>query len=339
MPIVDHVLRAREAEGTAARQRIRAIVVYPMNALANSQEEELRKFLGNGYPDGKGPVTFRRYTGQESEEQREEIRQHPPDILLTNYVMLEYILTRPYDGALVRAAQDLSFLVLDELHTYRGRQGSDVALLVRRVRDASNATNLRCVGTSATLAGPGTFAEQRAEVARIATRLFGATVEPANVIGETLAPRDRGGRRHRSRLQAEACSARRLLRRAVELTRRQSATRSRSGSSGRSGSPTTTRTTATCAVSREPITGDAGAATLLAEATGLEVDVCTAKLREALLAGSQVYDADGVPVFAFRLHQFFSGGSAVTVSLDSEDRAVHQHDRASCSCLSIASSC
>ena len=73
-----------------------------MNALANSQEEELRKFLGNGYPDGAGPVTFRRYTGQENDEQREEMRSHPPDILLTNYVMLEYILTRPYDGALVQ---------------------------------------------------------------------------------------------------------------------------------------------------------------------------------------------------------------------------------------------
>ena len=68
-----------------------------MNALANSQENELAKFLKLGYPQGKPPVTFRRYTGQESEEQREEIRDNPPDILLTNYVMLEYLLTRPVD--------------------------------------------------------------------------------------------------------------------------------------------------------------------------------------------------------------------------------------------------
>ena len=54
--------------------------------------------------------------------------------------MLEYILTRPFDQALVRAAEGLSYLVLDELHTYRGRQGADVALLVRRVRDACKAT-------------------------------------------------------------------------------------------------------------------------------------------------------------------------------------------------------
>ena len=84
-------------------------------------------------------MTFRRYTGQESEEQREEIRNNPPDILLTNYVMLEYLLTRPVDGAVIRAAQGLPFLVLDELHTYRGRQGADVALLVRRVRERCQA--------------------------------------------------------------------------------------------------------------------------------------------------------------------------------------------------------
>ena len=84
VPIVDHVLRV-----SAGDRRIRAIVVYPMNALANSQEEELRKLLGHGYPDGKGPVTFRRFTGQENEEEREEIRRDPPDILLTNYLMLE----------------------------------------------------------------------------------------------------------------------------------------------------------------------------------------------------------------------------------------------------------
>ena len=126
VPIVDYVLRNGAGDG-----RIKAIVVYPMNALANSQENELAKFLKLGYPQGKPPVTFRRYTGQESEEQRDEIRNNPPDILLTNYVMLEYLLTRPVDGAVIRASQGLPFLVLDELHTYRGRQGADVALLVQ----------------------------------------------------------------------------------------------------------------------------------------------------------------------------------------------------------------
>src|SRR5438093_3426824 len=61
VPIVDYVLRTGGGD-----RRIKAIVVYPMNALANSQMGELEKFLCHGYPDGKGPVTFRRFTGQES---------------------------------------------------------------------------------------------------------------------------------------------------------------------------------------------------------------------------------------------------------------------------------
>lgn len=88
VPIVNTVLREPRKSG------IKAIVVYPMNALANSQDQELGKFLKFGYADGRGPVTFRRYTGQEDDRERGEIVANPPDILLTNYVMLELILTR-----------------------------------------------------------------------------------------------------------------------------------------------------------------------------------------------------------------------------------------------------
>ena len=167
IPIVDHVLRRGCGSG------IQAIIVYPMNALANSQYGELTKFLCHNYPQGGEPVTFERYTGQESDEERRRILANPPDILLTNYVMLELILTRPHERQLIQAAQGLRFLVLDELHTYRGRQGADVAFLVRRVRDVLKAYNLQCVGTSATLAGTGTYDEQRGEVAGIASQLFG----------------------------------------------------------------------------------------------------------------------------------------------------------------------
>ena len=128
-----------------------------MNALANSQVGELEKFLQFGYGEGREPVTFARYTGQEQGGEREEILRNPPDILLTNYVMLELMLTRPEERRkLVDAAQGLQFLVLDELHTYRGRQGADVAMLVRRVRDACQSPDLQCVGTSATMASAGT---------------------------------------------------------------------------------------------------------------------------------------------------------------------------------------
>jgi ATP-dependent helicase YprA (DUF1998 family) len=157
-----------------------------MNALANSQEGELEKFLCRGYPNDQSPVTFARYTGQESNERKQEIIANPPDILLTNYVMLELLLTRPDEKPLVQAGKGLRFLVLDELHTYRGRQGADVAMLARRTREAFGAEHLQCVGTSATLAGSGSYDEQRAEVAGIASMIFGTAVQPEHVIGETL---------------------------------------------------------------------------------------------------------------------------------------------------------
>jgi hypothetical protein len=138
IPIVHDVLH-RRSQGDPC-PGISAIVIYPMNALCNSQLEELQKFLTYGYGVGKEPVTYARYTGQESADERQQIAEHPPDILLTNYVMLELIMTRPDfpDPQVVAHAQGLRFLVLDELHAYRGRQGADVAMLIRRVRERLN---------------------------------------------------------------------------------------------------------------------------------------------------------------------------------------------------------
>src|SRR5206468_7813918 len=110
--------------------------------------------------EGKSPISFARFTGQEKGEDREAIRNNPPDILLTNYMMLELLLTRTEDRALVRAAHGLRYLVFDELHTYRGRQGADVALLIRRCQRAFGGHDIVCVGTSATMASAGSTEEQ-----------------------------------------------------------------------------------------------------------------------------------------------------------------------------------
>ncbi|MCY4191670.1 MAG: DEAD/DEAH box helicase, partial [Rhodospirillaceae bacterium] len=187
IPIVDDVLRRKRA-GDASRG-ITAIVVYPMNALCNSQREELEKYLRLGYSEGQEPVTFARYTGQESPDERERIAKNPPDILLTNYVMLELLMTRfqEPDRAVREHAASLRFLVLDELHTYRGRQGADVAMLARRVRERFN-ERLLCIGTSATMASEGSLEDRDNAVAGVAERLFGATVDPGNVVSETLRP-------------------------------------------------------------------------------------------------------------------------------------------------------
>ena len=306
VPIVDRVLRSERRAG------IKAIIVYPMNALANSQLGELEKFLRFGYGDGKEPVTFDRYTGQEKGEERARILKNPPDILLTNYVMLELVLTRPQErNRLMRAARGLEFLVLDELHTYRGRQGADVALLVRRVREACEAPDLQCVGTSATMASGGTTHDQKQAVSEVATRLFGAAVTPERVIGETLTRATNGSEptsdelgsalHHRNGAWSYDELASDPLARWVETTFGL-AVEAETGS----------------LIRQRPTTVQA-AAQQLTEGTGVDVGRCEAAIRATLLAGTRVaHPGNGRRLFAFRLHQFLSKGDTVYVSLEGE---------------------
>jgi hypothetical protein len=315
IPIVEHVLKHESGRG------IRAIVVYPMNALANSQYGELEKFLCHGYPDGKGPVTFARYTGQESEEQRHGILANPPDILLTNYVMLELILTRPAERPLIAAAQGLRFLVLDELHTYRGRQRADVALLVRRVRDVLSAHQLQCVGTSATLAGSGSYDEQRAEVASVTTQLFGSPVTPENVIGETL-----------RRVTPEKEMTDPTFVEALRQRLTDTDAHPPKDYQGFINDPLSIWIEGAFGITTEPASGrlirtpprslwgENGAARELSDLTGVPVDRCIDAIQEGLLGG---YECEpdpetGLPPFAFRLHQFISRGGSVFASLELE---------------------
>ena len=183
IPIVSHVLDGRR---TNSQRRTQAIVVYPMNALANSQMEELSKFIDQ--VPGDRPITFARYTGQEDREERRRVADEPPDILLTNFMMLELLMTRQdeIDRRVIGNCAGLRFLVLDELHTYRGRQGADVALLVRRVRERLQPDRLLCIGTSATMASEGSLEDKSQVVARVVSKLFGWPIAESNVIAETL---------------------------------------------------------------------------------------------------------------------------------------------------------
>jgi ATP-dependent helicase YprA (DUF1998 family) len=316
VPIVDRVLRAK-ASGSY-RPGVKAIIVYPMNALANSQLRELEKFLCWGFPKNEPPVRFARYTGQESQEDRRRILADPPDILLTNYVMLELVLTRRKErDKLVRAARGLWFLVLDELHTYRGRQGADVAFLVRRTRDACDAADLQCVGTSATMSSEDAIKDQRVDVARVASRLFGAPVAPENVIGESLqraiTPPVSGG----SALTPPL------------------ADRTRRWATGDSGSTdldefrtdplahwvesifgVEERSKGQLRRRRVPSTLPQ-AADNLAELTRETVETCQRAIQAVLAAGAALVDpTTSRPVFAFRLHQFLSKGDNVYVTIE-----------------------
>ncbi len=168
-----------------------------MNALANSQVGELDNYFKDVVPHR---VTYKRYTGQEDQDERRRIADNPPDILLTNFMMLELLLTRQdeLDQRVVANCEDLDFLVLDELHTYRGRQGADVAMLVRRLRDRlAPGKDILCVGTSATMTSEGGQGG-REVVADIASKLFATTIHPTDVVIETL--------ERKRRLQATALS-------------------------------------------------------------------------------------------------------------------------------------
>jgi hypothetical protein len=169
-------------------QGVTGLVVYPMNALINSQTAEIRKH-GERYAAAAKepfPVLFDQFTGQEKEDVRERIRRNPPHILLTNYMMLELMLTRREDKSLRDAIfKNLKFLAFDELHTFRGRQGADVAMLIRRIK-AECARPVICLGTSATMAGGASANERKQKVAEVATAFFGDSFTTDQVIEESL---------------------------------------------------------------------------------------------------------------------------------------------------------
>lgn len=191
LPVIDGILQRKRL----GIQGVQAVFLYPMNALANDQLERLRRMLRGSGVD----ISFALYTGDsdvssqalreapaETERlTRAQVRQNPPDILLTNYKQLEFLLVRAEDRLLFTPA--LHYLVLDELHSYRGALATEIAALIRRLKAHSGISpeELICIGTSATVAaGEGSL---RA-LADFATTLFGTAFEPSSIIEESLVP-------------------------------------------------------------------------------------------------------------------------------------------------------
>ena len=304
VPIVDHVLR-HEPE----RHSVRALVVYPMNALINSQLEALETFRRRYGPDC--PVRFARYTGQDRDEARNAIINDPPHILLTNYVMLEYMLIRPAERTLIGlTTRELAFLVMDELHVYRGRQGADVAMLLRRVRQRAGRRDLVCIGTSATIVTDGDRGERRARIAEAGQKLFGVAVPADHVVEETLqrvatVPVPEGREALAAAVRAEPPAAER---------------------DAVTGHPLAAWVEATFGLAmageglirRPPLAFEEGLKRLV-EATRLDAELCRARLRAVLEAGNAATLPSGEPVFAFRLHQFLASGGSVYTTLEDPD--------------------
>lgn len=192
-PILDYCHKNR------GRRGVKAIVIYPMNALATDQAGRLARLIWSN-PELRGQVTAGLYIGGREQQavrtmtetevvtDREAMRQAPPDILLTNYKMLDYLLVRPEDFPLWRfnEPETLRYLVVDELHTFDGAQGADLACLIRRIKERLKTPKGRLIaaGTSATLGdGPGGFT--KADLAGYAARVFGEPFDESSIIGES----------------------------------------------------------------------------------------------------------------------------------------------------------
>ena len=192
-PVLDYCYQHRNKRG------IKAILIYPMNALATDQAGRIAEAIYRSSAL-RGRVTAGLYLGEQERvpqiamgetrviSHRDTMRDAPPDILLTNYKMLDYLLLRPKDGKLWRQNEPdtLRYLVVDELHTFDGAQGADVACLIRRLKErlGTPERTLICVGTSATLGADVEAASTK--LLAYASTVFGEPFEAGAVVGESV---------------------------------------------------------------------------------------------------------------------------------------------------------
>ncbi|MCS7239572.1 MAG: DEAD/DEAH box helicase [Thermoguttaceae bacterium] len=307
IPIVDAVVRRPDIPSPMA------LVIYPMNALVNSQLAALEQ-LKHDYERRTGrrfPLRFARYTGETSEEDREELRRNPPHLILTNYVMAELMLVRPEDRRLIAPVDRIDspfFLVFDELHTYRGRQGADVAMLVRRLKARLMRSHVVHIGTSATLVAhpEATPEERRQAVAEFAARFFGIPLTTDQVIEEVLEPATVGPVPTPDELRQAISEP---LPTSLEELRSHPLARWLEYSLGVvAESDGRYRRRAPRALSE--------VACELAQQVGHDPDSCAAALKKLLSTAAKLNRQLPEPFFAFKLHQFISQGRPVYASLE-----------------------
>ncbi|MFS8909451.1 DEAD/DEAH box helicase, partial [Synechococcus sp. OH2] len=306
LPILDNWIRQKGSE-----HQVTALVVYPMNALVNSQYQSLQD-LRERYERRYGrpfPLRFAKYTGETAESDREELRRKPPQILLTNYMMAELLLVRPEDQRFLSPG-GLRFLVFDELHTYRGRQGADVAMLVRRLKERCAAPNLVHIGTSATMISrpEATAQERRQIVADFASRFFGYPFRAEHVIEETLDPFSEGDSPSAAELKSALDSPPPAD---LATLRRHPLTRWLEYELGLEPTPDG-------GFRRRLPRELSEVAAQLAKQVDRDPQFCAESLRQFLAHASNLKDGNrGV---AFKLHQFISQGRTLYATLESREK-------------------
>lgn len=207
VPILDRLVRLR-AEQQSRLVGVRALFLYPLNALINSQRERLRAWthafgadirfcLYNGNTPEKLPERHRRGPPNEVQD-RQSLRAAPPPILVTNATMLEYMLVRTADKPILDQSRGkLEWVVLDEAHTYVGSQAAEAALLIRRVLLAFGVTpeKVRFVATSATIGDPEGDAGQKLK--RFLAEVAGVHPERVHLVaGQRRVPTLEGSKPH-----------------------------------------------------------------------------------------------------------------------------------------------
>lgn len=314
IPIIESILRNPVSDKTVA------LIVYPMNALVNSQLQFLESLKAD-YENRTGrsfPVTFAKYTGETDDKTREAMRQHPPHILLTNYMMTELMLVRPEDKRFLdKEGGGLRFLVFDELHTYRGRQGADVAMLVRRLKERAADEHLIHIGTSATMVSnrDATPSQRRQVVAEFASRFFGHPFTENDVIEETLVPFTEGGLPSPEELRAAITTL--ISNPTPSLTYeefcRHPLSRWIEHIFGLAPEPEGGYKR------RIPITLSEAAAQL-SKQTGCEQDECEHIIQNWLTLSGKLQDEERRSALAFKLHQFIGQGRALYATVAPTDQ-------------------
>lgn len=188
-PLLEYCYQHRGEPG------IKALIIYPMNALATDQSKRFAELIWKS-PELRGNVTVGMYVGGHEQNpnrmmsednvitDHETMLNTPPDILMTNYKMLDYLLVRPKDAALWKdnKPDTLKYIAVDELHTFDGAQGTDLACLLRRLKSRlwTPGGYLCCIGTSATMGSK----DNGKSILQYAEEVFGEPFEDEAIVTE-----------------------------------------------------------------------------------------------------------------------------------------------------------